>query len=152
MKITLARETATEHSTPGQFFINDVKECFTLEPPPVVDQSNPGPVCIPAGTYQIRLQYSPAFKRIMPYLQDVPNRDRIMIHWGNWVYDAKKHIFDTEGCIEVGTFRVTDDQIGATQNAFAHLYPKLQVADEVREDIWITIIDPQPPADPSSAA
>lgn len=54
-----------------------------------------GHTAIPAGTYVIKMQYSPTFKRMMPYLQDVPGFKYIMIHPGGTD-------LDTKGCILVG--------------------------------------------------
>lgn len=50
---------------------------------------------IPAGTYKVTMEYSPRFKRDLPYLHDVPHFIGILIHSGNT--DA-----DSAGCIIVG--------------------------------------------------
>lgn len=50
---------------------------------------------IPAGTYKVTMEYSPRFKRELPYLHDVPHFIGILIHSGNT--DA-----DSAGCIIVG--------------------------------------------------
>jgi hypothetical protein len=149
MILTLQREPATEHSTPGTLAVDGVSECFTLEPPPVVDESQPGPVCVPAGAYPVTLSMSPKFGRIMPLLNDVPGRSRILIHWGNWVYDKTRHVFDTLGCIEVGQVRSNLDEILATIAAFNNLFPKIERAIRLGDSITIKIIDPDTGEAPS---
>lgn len=146
MILTLQRDPATQHSTPGRLFIDDdeTPQCFTLEPPPLVDPTNPGPICIQAGTYEVTLAMSPKFKRIMPLLLDVPGRTAIEIHWGDWVYDQTKHIFDTEGCIEVGEQRSGLDCILNTQAAFGLLFPKIQAAIDSGAKVWIKVLDSRP--------
>ena len=42
-----------------------------------------GETCIPEGTYEIKLTYSPRFKRYLPQLMDVKFFDIIKIHGGN---------------------------------------------------------------------
>ena len=56
---------------------------------------------IPAGTYKVTMEYSPRFKRELPYLHDVPHFIGILIHSGNT--DA-----DSAGCIIVGRNTVKD--------------------------------------------
>ena len=50
---------------------------------------------IPCGTYKITMAHSPRFKRVLPYIHDVPHFLGILIHSGNT--DA-----DSAGCILVG--------------------------------------------------
>ncbi|WP_300879802.1 DUF5675 family protein, partial [uncultured Alistipes sp.] len=38
---------------------------------------------IPAGTYKVTMQYSPRFRRVLPYLHDVLHFLGILIHSGN---------------------------------------------------------------------
>jgi len=54
-----------------------------------------GQTAIPKGKYELKMQYSPSFDRVMPYLQDVPGFSYVMIHPGN-------SVTDTKGCILVG--------------------------------------------------
>ena len=49
---------------------------------------------IPAGTYPLDLTWSPKFKKLMPEVQDVPERTGIRIHMGT----KPEH---SEGCILV---------------------------------------------------
>lgn len=58
-----------------------------------------GQTAIPAGIYKISLEYSPKFKRELPYLHDVPYFTGILIHAGNTDKDSA-------GCILVGENKV----------------------------------------------
>ena len=49
---------------------------------------------IPAGTYPLDLTWSPKFKKLMPEVQDIPERTGIRIHMGT----KPEH---SEGCILV---------------------------------------------------
>ena len=49
---------------------------------------------IPAGTYPLDLTWSPRFKKLMPEVQDVPDREGIRIHLGS----VPEH---SQGCILV---------------------------------------------------
>ena len=50
---------------------------------------------IPEGTYKVTMEYSMRFKRVLPYLHDVPHFLGILIHSGNTEEDSA-------GCIIVG--------------------------------------------------
>jgi hypothetical protein len=102
MVILLEREP-NEFNTPGQLFINDMKFCDTLEDKDrglmqntPIEQSREikvhGETCIPYGTYQVRMTYSPKFSRMMPEVMNVTNFSGIRFHS---VRDDR----DTEGCI-----------------------------------------------------
>ena len=49
---------------------------------------------IPAGTYPLRLTWSPRFKKNMPLIDEVPDREGIRIHMGT----KPEH---SEGCVLV---------------------------------------------------
>ncbi len=97
-ELRLKRTELNSQYTVGKLYYNDVYICDTLEDTYrdlSKEQKVYGKTAIPEGEYKIRLNYSPKFKRTMPYLLDVPHFTYIMIHWGNTVKD-------TAGCILVG--------------------------------------------------
>ena len=49
---------------------------------------------IPAGTYPLRMTWSPKFRKMMPEICDVPDREGIRIHMGT----KPEH---SEGCVLV---------------------------------------------------
>lgn len=133
MILNLNRGVSTPNSTPGKLTVNGVFECFTLE-----DVVRPtkikGVTAIPAGTYQVILNFSNRFQKVMPLLVNVPNFEGIRIHPGNTHED-------TDGCILVGTKSVTingDCQIQNSRVAYDNLLAKLTAASKV-EKISITI-------------
>ena len=74
----------------------EVTKGYTLEPP---DKNNlRSQSCIPAGKYHARLYPSPRFQWTVVLLEDVPDRDFIEIHPGNFI----RH---TTGCILPGKGR-----------------------------------------------
>ena len=126
MEIKIKRLHRTEHSTIGELSIDGVFECFTLE-----DKEREikikGETAIAKGTYQVIINRSNRFKKLLPLLINVPNFEGIRIHSGN-----SNH--DTEGCILVGRTR-SQDFIGQSRKAFDKLFKKMQKA----ENITITI-------------
>ena len=79
-------------------FVGDNQwHCDTLELPATINRETnvPNLCCIPAGTYELKVTWSPAFKRWLPLLMAVPGRSGIRIHAGNTPRDTK-------GCILVG--------------------------------------------------
>ena len=96
INLLLIRDTFSKDSTIGELFINGERFCDTLENPWLDNQRNIS--CIPAGEYPVRLRY-PRESATREYLhllvQDVPNRDYILFHRGNFPKD-------TRGCILVG--------------------------------------------------
>ena len=94
MKLELIRYKFTTGYTVGKLFINDEYFCETLEDTFRIKKVK-HETCIPPGTYEIEVSYSPTFKRELPLLKDVPDFLGIRIHRGN----TNK---DTSGCILVG--------------------------------------------------
>lgn len=111
MNLTLRRIYMGANYTIGKLLIDDQYFSDTIEDtvrnlPPTCSETPKGRACkckdkvdartaIPAGTYKITIEYSPRFKRRLPYLHDVPHFLGILIHSGNT--DA-----DSAGCIIVG--------------------------------------------------
>ena len=107
-ELTLQRDIQDGQATLGRLFIDGNFQCFTLERPWLNNQR--GVSCIPEGTYNGAIQRSPRFKRDLPELLDVPDRDQILIHMGNSPRD-------TQGCILVGMDRLGDPPCVFNSNA-----------------------------------
>lgn len=133
MELRVERHWYSRKSTIGQLYVDGVYECFTLED--VVRPAGvkvPGATAIPAGRYQVIIDYSERFGRPMPHILNVPEFTGIRIHPGNTAAD-------TEGCLLVGQNRLTDD-ITQSRNAFDEFLPKLEVALS-QGDVFITYED-----------
>lgn len=105
MKIKVVRKYPKTGYCIGLLYIEGEYLCNTLEPQVRDINRNgrfdngefkvTGKTAIPYGTYQVKLRYSPKFKRILPALQNVPSFVGVLIHRGNYPKD-------TAGCILVG--------------------------------------------------
>lgn len=80
-----------------------------------------GKTAIPTGLYEVILNRSPKFRRVLPRLLDVPAFSGILIHPGNWPRD-------TEGCILTGT------SVGAGRT-FASFAAHLRVMAYLRDQL-----------------
>ena len=129
LELTVNREQGDALCTPGEMLIEGAHFCYTLEPRR--DQSQGKPFCIPADRYEVKLQWSQHFDRVVPVLQNVPNFTAVELHPGN----APK---DTHACTLVGESESTD-WVGQSEVAFEALMQKLQGEPE----IFITYVDPK---------
>jgi hypothetical protein len=129
MDMQVTRQTFTDKSTIGELTIDGVHQCFTLEDK-VRDQKVFGETAIPAGRYEVVINFSNHFKKMLPELVAVPNFEGVRIHSGN----TDK---DTEGCILVGKVKGTDE-IGESRDAFKNLFEKIQAA-AAQEKVFIEI-------------
>lgn len=151
MNITLERYDIGPEDVIGNFYINGVLQCKTLE-----DQYREikvkGDTCIPEGTYEVKLltsghhnyeyasgQYGKIIKEMhkgMLWLQNVPNFQGILIHIGN----TDK---DTEGCILVGQTVVKGvpprRALQQSTLAYERIYSLIVKAFERKEKVTITI-------------
>ena len=96
INLLLIRDTFTEESTVGELFINGERICDTLENPWRDNQRNIS--CIPEGEYPVRLRLareSASRDYLHLLVQDVPNRDWVLVHRGNFPSQTK-------GCVLVG--------------------------------------------------
>lgn len=110
----LTRFARSARWTLGVLKIPDCPLLFTLELPWKNNEKNVS--CIPPGSYDVELTYSSKFVEVLPLLTNVPQRDSIRIHSGNF-------ITDTEGCILVGTqLRLeSEPRLGLSRHALKHI-------------------------------
>jgi hypothetical protein len=129
MELQLKRTDSFENSTIGELSVDGQLECYTLE-----DKVRPvkikGKTAIPAGRYEVIINYSQRFQRLLPLLLNVPDFEGVRIHPGNTAAD-------TEGCILVGMTK-EKEFIGQSRVAFERLFTKLKTASET-EKIFIEI-------------
>lgn len=144
MKLTLKRKYSGSAYTIGDFFIDGVFFCNTIEDVvrrlPAVCPNTPkrrnctckekvyAETAIPAGTYKVTMEYSSRFKRRLPLLHDVPHFIGILIHSGNTQRDSA-------GCIIVGTNTVKGKVTGSRATS-----DKLNTILEKEEEITIQIL------------
>ena len=129
MEIRVERTDFSEDSTIGKLYVDDQFECYTLE-----DKVRPvkikGKTAIAAGRYEVIINYSQRFGRLLPLFLNVPNFEGVRIHPGNTAAD-------TEGCILVGQTKEVGF-IGQSRLAFEQLFTKLKIASETKK-IFIEI-------------
>ena len=96
VNLLIIRETFTDKSTIGNLYLDGEWLCDTLELPWKDNQRSVS--CIPAGQYKVRLRTareSATRDYLHLLIQDVPNRDYILVHIGNKSSDSR-------GCVLVG--------------------------------------------------
>jgi len=140
MEILVNRRTKNKLSTISDVTIDGVFFCYGLED---VDrglkQSDDIDViktkkvfaqtAIPAGRYEIIINFSNRFQQYMPLLLNVPGFEGVRIHPGN-------KAANTEGCLLLGQ-TVGADFVGNSRLAYRSFLPKLR-AVEKKEKIFIT--------------
>lgn len=118
MKIEVRRRYLGSDYTIGSMYINGEYFCDTLEDKARdlnkdgdLNDAGEGKVyaetAIPYGEYEVVVNHSPKFKRMLPRLLNVPHFEGILIHRGN---TAK----DSAGCILVGENKVKGQLINST--------------------------------------
>lgn len=101
--VTINRTKTGDEGTFGKLVLPSGWSCATGELPWRDNAHNIS--CIPAGCYRGVLVDSSKSPTPLIQLQDVPGRDHILIHKGNWCGDvAKGYKSDVEGCILLGIF------------------------------------------------
>ena len=90
-----------------------------------------GNTCIPYGTYNITITYSPRFKKNLPLLNNVKGFDGIRIHSGNKPQD-------TEGCLLPG-FNKVKGQVIDSRITTDKLIAQIQQVLNKGEKVTITI-------------
>ena len=96
INLLLIRDTFSENSVIGELFLNGERMCDTLENPWLDNKRNIS--CIPEGEYPVRLRLareSASRDYLHLLVQEVPNRDWVLVHRGNFPSQTK-------GCVLVG--------------------------------------------------
>ena len=117
MKLKLERKYFKDTYTIGNLYINGSFFSNTLEDKnrdvnkngkfDNVEVKVYSETCIPFGTYEIKIIFSPKFKRELPWLQNVPSFTGILIHRGNTSKDSA-------GCILVGENKAVGKVLNST--------------------------------------
>jgi hypothetical protein len=136
MDLKLIRGEFTDKSTFGELHVNGQFECHTSE-------QTAGISAIPAGTYDVVIDFSPQFQRLLPLLKNVPNFGGVCIHPGDTG-------MDTEGCILIGRTR-SQDSIRGNRQAFEALFAKLQGVPATEKITLEITAKSQPAAMPARA-
>lgn len=134
MNLVLKRIAKRDTYTIGQLYIDGQYWCDTLEDR-VRDLSKErkvaGETAIPAGTYDVVVNISPKFKRLLPRLLSVPHFEGVLIHRGNTAADSA-------GCILVGENKAKGKVLNST--IWEHRITEyLLDAQNKGEDIKITV-------------
>lgn len=141
MKLLLKRIALRQDYTIGKLYVDGAYQCDTLEPPVrdlnrngVFDNGEkklPGHTAIPYGTYDVVVNISPKFQRLLPRLLRVPQFDGVLMHRGNSVKD-------TAGCIVVGENKAVGKVLNSTYWE-KRITEMLLEAQNKGEDIKITV-------------
>ena len=138
MELRLKRTKSDSVSTLGELYIGNEFVCFTLEDTDRFLEEGGiklvGATAIPRGRYQVVINESVRFKRLLPLLIDVPQFSGVRIHPGN----THKH---TEGCILVGKWHDHTEYgyiVKDSRETFQKLFDRLSEA--FRSRIIMTIV------------
>jgi hypothetical protein len=116
--MVLKRTIRTELSTIGELYMPDGSfQCFTLEDV-IRTYKIPCKTAIPSGAFEVIINWSNRFNKLMPRVLGVPFYQGVLIHTGNTI----EH---TEGCILVGK-KKDSDKIYESMLAFEDLFPKIR--------------------------
>jgi len=142
MNIEVTRKIFGPKSTIGEMLIDGVHECFVLEDrdrgltqdmtrEDILAIKVKDETAIPVGTYEVTVDLSDRFKRLMPHILNVPGFDGIRIHPGNTDVD-------TAGCLLPGRIYLDEDDVADSLLAFNQFFPKLRSAVD-HGKVFITV-------------
>ena len=134
MELKLNRIFLGSSATIGELYVDGEHIADTLEDRVRLEGEKVyGKTAISEGTYEVKLTYSPRFKKILPEILNVPNFSGIRIHSLNKAEES-------EGCIGVGEWNGKDTNwISNSRKTFDKLMSLLQKAEDKKESITITI-------------
>lgn len=96
----LTRTPSTDEGTFGVFVVGGLV-LQSLELPNRNNKSNIS--CVPTGTYEVSMRYSPNFKKKLYWLNNVKDRSFVLIHGANFAGDTELgYQTHLQGCIALG--------------------------------------------------
>jgi hypothetical protein len=142
MKLLLKRRFKGDY-TIGSLFVDDSYFCDTLEDKDrglrsdmsvaeILQVKVMHKTAIPYGQYQVVVNMSPAKRRMLPRLLEVPGFSGILIHRGNTADDSS-------GCVIVGENKVKGKVINSTGYEL-RLVELLTKTQDIGEEIIIEIV------------
>ena len=141
MILTLTRFDCRPSWTIGMLAIDGVFAAFTLEDPVHEGPKVIGETAIPEGRYEVVIDRSTRFNRMLPRLVNVPGFTGVRIHGGNTTAD-------TSGCILVGRNRDVDS-ILQSQLALGDIQRQIAGALAKGDRVWIEVEHDQTVQTPS---
>lgn len=145
MEIMVNRRTKTDNSTISDLSTDNGYKCVVLEDKDrglidamtveqITEKKILGKTAIPSGKYEIIVNFSNRFQRLMPLLLNVKGFQGIRVHSGNVATD-------TEGCLIVGKNEANiPDEILNSREVFNELFPLIQQGVNSGK-VFITISD-----------
>ena len=133
----LTRFSTSDSGTKGTLHFDGGFSCKTLELPWRENKKKIS--CIPPGTYKCSLYPSSKFGLVYN-IEDVPSRNAILLHTGNFAGDVNKGLkSDVEGCILLGMkFGILSGQEAILDSRKAKL-ALMEFTDN--EEFELTILD-----------
>lgn len=146
MEIVLNRKPTGARCCLGEFIVDGVFECVTLEPVDrkltsdmypenirqVKDSFPAHSTAIPSGRYRLSKYYSPKNSMFVPLYENVKGFGFVEIHAGNKPED-------TEACTLVGDKVVNENFIGNSKVARDRIYKKIFDAMDAGQSVFVTI-------------
>lgn len=126
MMLNVRRDILRDDCTLGTLFVNGHAFCYTCEDAVRMHKIK-GKTAIPYGEYQVIVNFSKRFQKMMPLLLAVPEFEGVRIHAGN-------SASETEGCILVGQDR-TDNGVAKSRAAFDLLMPEIEEAIASKQEV-----------------
>lgn len=127
MKLLLDRSQYDENGLLGDLYVDGVWECVVLEN---------SAYAIPEGRYEVLITWSPKFKQKLPLIINVPARDGIRIHCGNFASESA-------GCLLTGESATTKAGLPFilhSKRAFDRLMPKLEETISRGDRVFIEVV------------
>lgn len=136
MRLEVLRAELSPASTIGRLYLDNAFFCYTLEDTDRFLEKEPGAkiygkTAIPRGTYQVIIDFSNRFKKLMPRVLDVPGFSGIRIHSGNTAED-------TDGCVLVGV-AVGKDKLFNSRAAYEKLMLRMEEALDRGDSIELEV-------------
>lgn len=137
MIVEIRRDTFTPTCTLGTMFIDGRLFGQTLEDTDrhleAEGQKIDGETAIPRGRYLLSLNFSTRFRKIMPWVHDVPGFSGIRIHGGNTVGN-------THGCPLLGQYRDREKQtVYECGPINSRLIAELEGCQQRGEGVWLIV-------------